>query len=251
MIHNLIVDPSKNTPQATRRELWSTAASAIICRMTSTRLPGKTLISIRGKPLIQYTIDAIRHNLPNLKPALVTSNQKSDDPIDSFGKAIGMQVIRGHLDNVASRFRQAISELGTQYVFRVNGDSPLVPTALFPTALQVMASGNWDLVTNIKPRSLPPGMSIELVRVESFLRLQKHGLTSAEEEHVTKFFYDHHRKFRIVNLSLPRDHSHGSLAIDSNSDLKQFDCILDRMVKPHWAHSIDEILNLYRGLGQP
>lgn len=218
--------------------------AAIVCRMSSTRFPGKSLARVCGKPLIQYIVESLRAVLPGLRTAVVTSTDRSDDAIAAFAEECGLHLVRGQLDDVAGRLALAIRRLGLEHVFRVNGDSPLAPVALFPLAMRALGEGDWDLVTNVFPRTFPPGMSLELIRGSSFLRAYPDCFEPEDREHVTRLFYRNPDRFRILNLTMPVDLSTVSLAIDTPADLAVFERMVRTMKKPHWAYSVPELLAL-------
>jgi len=222
------------------------AAVAIICRMSSSRLPGKALMKIHDKPVVQYIVESIKAHLPFIKYALVTSTHTTDDAIADFGSRHGISVIRGELANVAARFAHAITEFNCDVIFRINGDSPLAPVGLFNLALDAMYHSDWDIVTNIQPRTFPPGMSIELIRSETFLQIQPKLIDLSEREHVTSHFYSYSKQFRILNLRLPCDYSHYHLAVDTLRDLQILEKIIQLMKRPHWTYPVMELLSLYR-----
>ena len=97
----------------------------IQARMSSSRLPGKVLKDIAGKPMLQRQIERLKNDLAY--PVVVaTSNDSSDDAIEVLCKKINTKIYRGSLDNVVSRFLDCSNEMCFSHIIRVGGDDPLI-----------------------------------------------------------------------------------------------------------------------------
>ena len=135
----------------------------ILCRMDSTRLPGKALLNLCGKPLLAYILSFCQkiNNLDSI--AIATSTRVVDDPLSDFAEVQGISCIRGSLDNVAERFLLAMEILNLDAAVRINGDSPLNNTQILSDGIRLFKRGNLDLVSNVPARTYPYGMSVEVV----------------------------------------------------------------------------------------
>lgn len=196
-------------------------------RMSSQRLPGKILQQLQGKPVIEWTLRTCQ-SVPGVdETILATSNDSSDDPVADWADSTGIRCVRGDLDNVIGRFVAACEEVPSDVFFRVNADSPLINRSLFVRALDAHLAEEIDLVTNIMPRTYPPGLSVEALRTESFLQLaQSPDLTASDREHVTAYFYRNADRFRIRNLEGDHDISSAHLAIDTPEDFERVQQLL-------------------------
>ena len=142
-------------------------------RMTSERYPGKILAPFFGKPVLAHVVDRIRLSKTNPKIILATSEKKSDDPLVYYAKYLGIEVVRGSLSDVISRFVLTLNKFKCESFFRVCGDSPLLIPSLFDKAVTIYDGSNYDLVTNVFPRTFPMGMSVELIKLIFFLKQKK------------------------------------------------------------------------------
>ena len=145
----------------------------IQCRMNSSRYPGKVLAPFLGKPLLAHIVDRIKSAKLKSSIILDTVDKRSDDPLEIYGKYLGIIVERGSLDDVSKRFALVLKKHKCEAFFRVCGDSPLLSTSLFNQALSIYKKNSYDLVTNVFPRTFPKGMSVELFKTETFLKYQK------------------------------------------------------------------------------
>ncbi|GAB6038236.1 hypothetical protein JCM15519_27950 [Fundidesulfovibrio butyratiphilus] len=189
-------------------------------RMSSRRFPGKVLAPFLGKPLLARVVERLRAFDAALPVVVATSDQASDDPLALFAASLGAAVTRGPLEDVLGRFMLALDRHPCRAFFRVCADSPVLDPALFAWAAEVFAHEPCDLVTNVLPRTYPPGRSVELVRTETFRAVERAASLPEEREHVTKYFYANAGRFRIVSIANPEPAPRGfSLAVDEPGDL--------------------------------
>lgn len=195
------------------------AVRAIVqARMSSERFPGKVLAPFQGRPILAHVLDRLARVLASAT-VIATSTDASDDPVEAYGRALGVPVFRGPLDNVVRRFQLCVEAYPCEWFFRVCADSPLLDPALVSRLLE-QAAPQVDLVTNTFPRTFAKGLSLELIRTRTFAGLDDGRLSIDEREHITKVYYDNPGQFRIVNVICqePADPD-ASLAIDTIQDL--------------------------------
>jgi spore coat polysaccharide biosynthesis protein SpsF len=223
--------------------------AVIQVRMSSKRLPGKTLRPVHGKPLLAYIIERVRHCRSLDTFVVATSTERSDDPIAAFCKERRLNCFRGSLDNVAGRFLAVLDHYKFDGFVRVNGDSPLIDHHLIDKGVRIFLHGGYDVVTNILKRSYPKGQSIEVLNSRAF-RSAYGSMTEDEEfEHVTKYFYTHRSDFNIYDFHSDIDYHDMQLSVDTEEDLVRFDRILSAMDRAHWEYGLKDIVAIYRTLG--
>jgi len=214
--------------------------------MTSKRLPGKVLTRIAGRPLLGYLLERLEHSRKTARVVVVTSDDPSDDPVAAFCRDARVECFRGDLLNVARRFLDALDSFGWDSFVRISGDSPMLDQTLVDLAIGIFRQGRFDLVTNVLPRSWPPGQSIEVLRSDVF----RDSVPLMDEpnhlEHVTPYFYENKHQFRIFNLFSESQLTEVRLSVDTKADLDVFAGIVGLMDKPHWQYGLAEIVRLYR-----
>lgn len=220
--------------------------AALVARMSSSRLPGKVLTEVAGRPLLQYTLERLQRCGVPLDIVLATSTDPGDDALEAFAGEAGIPCVRGSLEDVAGRFLKAVEATGREAVFRVNGDSPLIEMELFRRAAAEYERSGPDLVTNIMPRLYPPGVSVELIKASTYRDAYAEITEPDDREHVTRFLYRQRDRFRIVNLEPEAPYGDLHLAVDTADDLAAFGAAVGRMERPHWEYGLDEIVALYR-----
>ena len=195
--------------------------------MDSTRLPGKALLDVGGRPLLSYALSFCQKIDDLDSIAIATSTRAVDDPLSDFAKFHGIPCIRGSLDDVAERFLSAMKILNLDVAVRINGDSPLNNKTLISYGIKLFRSGNFDLVSNVPARSYPYGMSVEVVGRKAMEYACSVMSDAEHREHVTKYFYDNQDKFDISLIkSEVAEYSEVQLAIDTREDLDRFKWII-------------------------
>lgn len=207
-----------------------TIGAIIQARMSSRRLPGKVLLPLAGKPVLQYVVEAAGR-VPDLAGVVVaTSNEASDDPIANFCAENKIHCFRGSLEDVARRFMAALGKYGWDGAVRISADSPLLDWHLIEEAVQHFQTNAWDLVTNVWPRSYPHGQSVEVVRAAALISAYKKFSQADDFEHVTQYFYRHEHEWRIKAIVAKRDLSHVQMALDTPEDLARLEQLVRQQV---------------------
>ena len=223
-------------------------AAIIVARTDSTRLPGKIMEIVAGRPIVDYVIDrALR--IPGVDTvALATTDRDIDDRLVEHARSRGLAVFRGETQDVAGRVLACADSLGADYIIRVNGDSPFLDPALIGEAMGMLSSG-CDLVTNIVGRTFPYGVSVEIIRTEA-LRRAHSAMTDSEREHVTLYFYANADEFKVCGItSNAPDLRTVRLAVDTWEDLEVFrEVVLELGVDVSTAN-YERVAAVYRELG--
>jgi spore coat polysaccharide biosynthesis protein SpsF (cytidylyltransferase family) len=201
--------------------------------MSSRRLPGKPLMNVAGKKLLQRIIENLQRVEPRAEIVVATSVDERDGALADWCAAHGHECFRGPLDDVAERVIRAGKYKGADAIVRVSGDSPLIDPALVSLALRLYCQGEVDLVTNVQQRTFPKGCSVEVIRIAALERQLRAFASGEDREHVTTVFYREPASVRIVNFTSGMAAGDIQLSIDTIDDF----------------HSIERILTATRGAG--
>ncbi len=205
----------------------------VYARTDSSRLPGKVLMPLAGKTLIDTVLDrASRVDADGC--ALLTSTRPIDDALTQHAQRRGITVIRGHPTDLVTRTLTALAQTGATHFLRINGDSPLFSPELANHALQLLK--NADLVSNLIVRRFPYGVAVEWIAATTYTELA-HAVQPQEREHVTQHLYRHLDRLRYISLEQQRDDSRLRLALDTLEDRMSLAARLtgtDTTVIPYW-----------------
>lgn len=202
----------------------------VFARYDSQRLPGKALLPVGGMPLLERVIRRAR--LLPWPVYLATSDKPSDDALVALARDLGVDSFRGSEDRVLERAVLAAEAFGLSAFARVCGDRPLFPldelldaAAIMGTAADSSPSARSpDLVTNRLHGDCAPGLTTEVMRTASLRRILERGVSVAEQEHLTRSFYEHPREFTIVALPMrAKSYRSPGFAVDTAADLARLD----------------------------
>ena len=215
-------------------------------RMSSKRLPGKMLLDVNGRPLLDYVVGRLRQGKSISAVVVATSDETSDAPLAAFCEAKGIPCVRGPLDNVAARFKMVAETYGFKNFVRVCGDSPFIDAGLVDTAIGHFSSGGHHIVTNLLPRTFPMGQSVEVLDTAAFLDGFAKMTRSNHLEHVTPYFYEHADDYRIFNFESPLgDFSSFNFCVDEPGDVQRISAVLNALKRPPEEYNWNELITIY------
>ena len=189
----------------------------IQARSNSKRLKNKILKLIFGKPMIWHVIQRIKKAKKVKKIIVATSSNKTDDKLVEYLIKNNFNYYRGSLNNVAERMNKASNK--AKHFLRISGDSPLIDSRIIDKAISIyQKKRNYDLITNIFPRTYPKGQSVEIIK-SSILKKYIKFMNKYELEHVTKYFYKNNKKFKIKNFKSKKLKNKIQLSVDNIKDL--------------------------------
>lgn len=189
-------------------------------RMSSKRLPNKALKLLGGKNILERVILSLQKSKKITNIIVATSKSRSDDPIETFCKQKRIMYYRGALKNVYQRFYQLIKSLEIKSFVRVTGDSPLLDYKILEKGINIFKRGSFDIVTNTLQRTYPQGQSIEVINAKAFCSIKKKIIRNEYKEHITKYFYDNKKMFKIKNFLYKKNISYLNLSINTKKDYK-------------------------------
>jgi spore coat polysaccharide biosynthesis protein SpsF len=182
-------------------------------RMSSTRLPGKVLMDIAGKPLLQRMLERVRSARSLDGVLLATTTDPSDDILDQFCVEHDLPCYRGSLLDVLDRYYQAAVQCHADVIVRLTADCPLIDPEVLDLTVDAFyglsfskehpaspvlpdhySLGAYDFCANRLPppwkRTLPIGLDVEVC---SFVALRSAWQAAHEpyqREHVMPFIYE-------------------------------------------------------------
>jgi spore coat polysaccharide biosynthesis protein SpsF len=179
------------------KRLYNMHTVAIIQgRMGSSRLPGKVLLDIAGKPMIQHVIERTR--LAHLLDTVIvaTTRDRSDDPVAQFCAKQGVPCDRGSAHDVLDRYYQAAKARQAQIVVRITADCPLIDPVVIDETVGLM-SPDTDFACNRLPppfsRTFPIGLDVEVCTFVALERAWRESTETFHREHVMPYLYQHVR----------------------------------------------------------
>jgi glutamate-1-semialdehyde aminotransferase/spore coat polysaccharide biosynthesis protein SpsF (cytidylyltransferase family) len=217
--------------------------AVVQARMSSTRLPGKVLAEIEGRPLLAILLTRLSFAKHLDEIIVATSNLESDDAISDLVTSMGIQVYRGSIDDVRSRFIGAASKTKADCIVRITGDCPLTDPKIVDTAIEKFKLTNSDYVSNVNPPTFPDGLDVEVFSVSALRQAVSYSKSKEDIEHVTPFLRS--RSFPQDNLALEKNLSGIRWTVDTAADMN-----VVRNIFSYFAPKLDftwtEVLDLYK-----
>ena len=211
-------------------------AAIIQARMSSTRLPGKVLLDINGRPMLSYMIERVAAAKDIDRVVIATSDEPSDDPIVTFCRRENIFCCRGSLEDLLDRYYQAASRVGCDVVVRLTSDCPLIDPNVIDTVIGVFQSKQCDYVANTAPpggSTFPDGMDVEVFSFGTLERAWREAKKPSEREHVTFYMWKNPELFSIYRYDLKEDLSKYRLTVDYPED---FDVVRTILGDLYWEN---------------
>jgi len=218
----------------------------IQARMGSSRLPGKSLLPLAGKPVIQHVVERIKAVSSIDKVVVATTDAPQDDVLVAALEESGVEVFRGSETDVLGRYAGAVRQYGGSAVVRITGDDPLKDPAVIDMVVRcfLAAEGFFDYVSNTIRPTFPEGQDTEIFRSESLFEIDALAKSLYDREHVTPYFYRHQERFRCFNVVNDIDLSHHRWTLDTEDDLKFFTVVFNALGGPGKIVTMPEVLEL-------
>ncbi len=194
-------------------------AVIIQARMTSTRLPGKVLQDLEGRPMLARQLERLRACRHADELVIATTTNATDDPIVALAEAEGARWFRGSEHDVLSRYAGAAREAAADAVIRVTSDCPLIDPDEVDVVIEALEPGV-DYAANIIERRLPQGLDTEALWRDVLERMDRAATSVPAREHVT-WFCREERPELFVRRSLVRPYDAADLrwTVDTADDL--------------------------------
>jgi len=195
-------------------------ATIIQARMSSTRLAGKVLREILGKPMLWHLLSRLKKSVLIEKIIVATSTKEIDRPILEVAADCGVESFAGSEDDVLDRYYQAAKKFRADPVVRITADCPLIDPRISDKTIEcfLRSRENVDYVANNIPPTYPDGLDTE---VFSFAALEKAWLEArkpTEREYVTSYIWKNKQIFRQLNVVHSQDLSHLRWTVDEEKD---------------------------------
>ncbi|MBU4461499.1 glycosyltransferase family protein [Patescibacteria group bacterium] len=221
----------------------------IEARIGSTRLPGKVLMPICGKPMLQHIIERLRFSKLINQIILAIPDTKENDILEEFALRNSIGCYRGSENEVLARIYLAAKENNCDVIVRITADNPLIDPEIIDLAIKKYLSARADYSSTFYPsRFLPIGLDAEVFNFHALEIAYKNAKKSHQREHVTPYFYEHPDVFKIISIKLPKhlENPKLRLTLDTKEDLELITKIYAKLYKTGSLFKTKEILDLFK-----
>ncbi|MDH5525733.1 MAG: glycosyltransferase family protein [Nitrospirota bacterium] len=200
----------------------SEVVAIIQARMTSTRLPGKVMMDLQGKPLLWHVLERVRRASRLKQVWIATTDDGTEAPILALCEQLGVSVWRGSTDDVLARYQGAAQAAKAGVVVRITSDCPLIDPQVIDRCVEAYAAAAPAVayVSNCHQRTFPRGLDVEVFSRDALEAASREAVEPGEREHVTPFIWRRPERFPQGHLVDSEDHSHLRWTVDEPDDLR-------------------------------
>jgi spore coat polysaccharide biosynthesis protein SpsF len=206
--------------------LFTTRVTGVVqARMGSTRLPGKVLRPLGGRPVLSWVLRALEESGACGPLVVATTGLAEDDAVARLAAEQGAEVVRGDVDDVLGRFLAALERHPDQPVLRVTADCPLLDPQVIAMTARAFDAATVDYLSTVTPRSLSHGLDVEVAAPDALRRAGAHA-EGVDRSHVTSYLYREPGRFRVAGLTFSPSAADLRVTLDTPEDA----ALLDRVV---------------------
>lgn len=193
-------------------------------RMGSSRLPGKVLADIAGRPMLAHVLRRAAR-IDGVDQCMVATTWGDEDqPVANLCADLRVACYRGHPTDVLDRYYQAAREAGADVIVRLTGDCPLLDPDVSQRTLSAFLESEppLDFAANRLPdhRTYPIGLDTEVCTFEALATAHDEATAPHQREHVMPYFYENPERFNLRLIDHERDLGNLRWTVDTPEDLE-------------------------------
>ena len=192
----------------------------IQARMGSSRLPGKVLMNICGKPMLWHVVTRIRQAKYVDDVVIACTANRHDDALQEFAARNGLGIYRGSENDIVDRILKTAQQFGADTIVRIWADCPLIDPSLVDKLLSRFVNGDYDYANNFNPPTYPVCMSFEVYRLETLERIWNETDDVFYRQYPFEYIYTNGSSFKTMYDRYDENLSAMNLTVDYVEDLE-------------------------------
>mgnify|MGYP001245220560 CR=1 FL=1 len=197
----------------------------IQARMGSTRLPGKSMLDLAGKPLIGWVIHRLKSTSLVDKIILSTTQKHEDDILEKIGLQYEVDIFRGSENDLVDRYYQAAKKYKADLIVRVPGDNALPEPKEIDRVIKYHKDNSNDFSSNFPDvaqhgyphNGYPDGIGAEVMNFKALEKVWNFSSAPRNREHPHTNFYENSQIFKIGILECPEEIRRPDIILDINT----------------------------------
>lgn len=219
----------------------------IEARMGSTRLPGKVLMQVCNKPLLQHMIERLKRAILPDDIVVATTVNPKDDQIIKLCKKIKCSYYRGSEEDITDRLIKTAHYFNANIIVQTTGDCPLHEATVIDKAIKFYLKSNKDYISNRLDRTYPAGLDTQVYNVNILERVAKKTNDPNDLEHGSLYIYTHPKEFTIDNFkSEDINCPEKRWCLDYQEDYDFFKVIYEKLYPKNPQFNIYDVLELLK-----
>lgn len=222
----------------------------IQARLGSTRLPGKVLMQLHGKPMLWHVVHRVR-STPSIQEVVVaTTTEPRDQRVRDFCAEAGIACFAGSEADVLDRFYQTALRHRADPVVRITADCPFVDPGVIERVIDTYKTGGYDHVGVVTGAGaafetqgrFPDGLDAECFSFAALERAWREATSAADREHVTPYIWREPGRFRIGAVRPEQDYSALRWTVDNADDFRVAEAVYGELYSDDRVFGMHDIL---------
>lgn len=222
-----------------------TTVAVIQARMTSTRLPGKILLPLAGKPILARVIERARAIAGIDKIVVAIPNGPEHEPVASLCGALDAPVMRGPEQDVLKRTLMAAEAQGAETVVRLTSDCPFLDPRASAAIVAAFHASGAAYASNAMETGYPLGFDTQVTSLESLREAEAEATDPYEREHVTPFLWRRPERYPALYLDYHPNLRHWRLVVDTRDDYEMARRVYDELAPRDALFGLDALRGLF------
>lgn len=225
----------------------------IQARMGSSRMPGKTLTPLLGRPMIEWQLERLGRSKEIDRIVILTSTLPADDPLATYLENRGQHVFRGNEEDVLDRFYHGVfrfvpeEDREKSVLIRLTGDCPLIDPGMIDDGIRQFRQHQANGCRYMGyPKDLPSGMDFEILTWSALEEAHRDARELFEREHVTPYLWRNPTRFGLRTYSRPGIATTARFSVDYPDDLKFVEALIKKNGAPDVFFGIDRVIELLK-----
>lgn len=226
----------------------SRTVAIIQARMSSERLPGKVMKTVKGRPLLGFLLRQLQSATALDQIVVATSRDPSDQLIVDYCEKSQVACYRGDLRDVLSRFDEAATAFQAEAIVRICADCPLLDPQIVDRLVLFYKKHQspLDYASNFRHRTYPRGQEVEIFSRKILALAQEKAAEAEEREHVTPYFYRHPEQFRLGEIFYSDNLSSQRWVVDTPEDFQFIERVLKSLPEESPCYHLEDVLKVLK-----
>lgn len=211
--------------------------AVVQARMGSSRLPGKVLKKVAGRPLVDYLYTRLKECKPVDHIIFAITDQEKDDVLAEYLVSQNYAVFRGSENDVLERYFLAAQHFNLDHVMRITADCPLIDPVICAHLIEIYYKEHADYAF-LSPQ-YAEGLDAEVMSFDTLEKAYHKATLLSEREHVTQYIHNHRNLFKRIEVPNSCDDGHYRITVDEEEDFDVVKTIInhfeDQDVFPNFA----------------
>lgn len=218
----------------------------IEARMGSTRLPGKTLKLLYGKPMLERMIERLKRVKLADVIIVATTISPDDQPIVDLATKLGVGFYQGSENDVLDRVLKAAQKYEIDLIVETCADCPVVDPGIIDNEIHAFLTHDVDYVGCHLKKTFPWGLDAKLFDTKTLSEVARITNDPADRENVSLYIYEHPEKYRLFNIEAVGRQRRPDLrlVVDHQEDFDLMEIIFRELYDKKPDFQYDDILDL-------